>query len=374
MKTDNATIIYDPIKTAFNVIITGGTFSQRQETLSGDYDIDRTLVPLVLKPSLFVSDPNDGTSSDKTKRLINVRWYNDVAPNEAKRIANGSDFTVSSDGVLTINKNVPGAQTLNVYMSADYYDVNRQETHHFTWSKSSTTGTYTEFSPHLQIDVPNDVTINPFTVSDNPLRTITAKLMNGENELTGNVTYQWFVLSGTSYVPVTTDYVFCHSVAGGSLVVDLTCIGSAKFKIVAYHNNFNSDQFKRSEIFQIKRVYQGWDFTEKITAGKYLRSDTANIIATATITTKQLGVLSDPLKYFAIRHYFFFAGQQDKKIEVGKLDIATLPRDIAGTDRKSSPIVGANVFPLTERRPIVYNNNILTYNGMALTVQLPEGE
>ena len=74
MKTASAYILYTPLDISLLMLEVGGNTTQNKSNVTGEFDPDRTLFPLVLRPSLVIKDPDhvldDG---DHTKKL--VYWY-----------------------------------------------------------------------------------------------------------------------------------------------------------------------------------------------------------------------------------------------------------------------------------------------------------
>lgn len=103
MKTASAYILYQPLSVSLFMDEVGGSSTQRKNNVNGEFDPDRTLFPLILRPRLIIKDPDhvlqDG---DQTSSLIDTRWY--IGSNESgTRITKDtSGFTLGTYGELSV--------------------------------------------------------------------------------------------------------------------------------------------------------------------------------------------------------------------------------------------------------------------------------
>ena len=120
MKTATAYIIYDPLTITFSMVEVGGSSVQRKDSLSGSFDPDRSLFPLVLRPHLEIQDPNHIlTDGDHTDKLIDCRWYIGTNDTGSRIYSDTQGFTPGANGELSVFRNVEPATPLNLYFSCE---------------------------------------------------------------------------------------------------------------------------------------------------------------------------------------------------------------------------------------------------------------
>ena len=121
--TDEAVILYEPIQTTFDVLVRGGALTQQQDMITSQYDPDRSRFPIMLEPTLMVTDPNTGRTGVEDIGLCLVNWYMVAADGTETEIT--STDTVNDDyakdgKALVIHANIPAGQVQAVAVKVQY--------------------------------------------------------------------------------------------------------------------------------------------------------------------------------------------------------------------------------------------------------------
>ena len=100
-KQRNIAVVYDAVSISKDIEVIGGSLNQNYYAESATYIPNRYVTPLVLKPIIYVADPNkvieDG---NKNEELLTCEWFEND-----KKIISGDDYKINKDNSLTVFKN-----------------------------------------------------------------------------------------------------------------------------------------------------------------------------------------------------------------------------------------------------------------------------
>lgn len=372
MKTASAYILYTPLDISLLMLEVGGNTTQNKSNVTGEFDPDRTLFPLVLRPSLVIKDPDhvldDG---DHTKKLIDNRWY--IGTNEnGSRITKDTDgFVLGQYGELTVKRNVEPSVPLSLFFTCAYIDSRTQNTFRKSFLVTLTTNLTTELNLSLEIDAARKMPISPFkSVST---RTIKATFRNGENIVAdADAVYLWKVRDSVTRQlrAITADDLFYVSgLNTKALTIDRRFIDKELIQLEAYHRADNRRKvYVQTKIF---RWYGQWDEREVITRGKFVRPDTSEIEVRAFVDSPK-GQIIDPQNYFDMTHIFTTNEKGAPQTVIGYGETVVVPASIVGKDPNVRPVFGVEVFERTALRPMMINGKAVVINGKIATISIPK--
>lgn len=119
---------YKPLDKSVSLRIVSGSTMQQYNATTGEYVPDHTLVPLVIQPDVYISDP-DGiiTAGLKNAQLTDVIWY-EGSVSEGNSLTGNSSYTIDTSasatrGRLTVKKNIPEGEQLTLIFTAKFLDT-----------------------------------------------------------------------------------------------------------------------------------------------------------------------------------------------------------------------------------------------------------
>lgn len=371
MKTTSGYILFNPLSVALFLDEIGGSTSQRKSNVSGEFDPDRTLFPLVLRPRLVVKDPdhvlNDG---EHTINLIDTRWYIGSSENGTRITKDTEGLSIGENGELSVSRNVEPAVPLNLFFTCGYIDTRTKKTFRKTYLVTLTTTQATELNLSIEIDAARKMPVSPFKNQTN--RVITATFRNGQETIADNkAVYLWKVQDKISKQlrTITADDLFYVSGQGTkSITIDRRFIDKELIQVEAYHvADPGRIVHAHTKIF---RWYGQWDERVAITRGKFIRPDTREIEVVAIVDTPR-GQVTDPADYYDITHIFTTneAGAPERVIGYGERVV--VPASIAGKDPNVIPVFGVEVKERTALRACTVNGKVAMINGKITCLQIP---
>jgi putative uncharacterized protein (fragment) len=372
MKTASAYILYQPLSVSLFMDEVGGSTTQRKNNVNGEFDPDRTLFPLVLRPRLIIKDPDhllqDG---DQTSGLIDTRWY--IGSNESgPRITKDtSGFTLGAYGELSVKRNVEPSTPLNLYFTCAFIDARTQKTFRKTYLVTLTTAQSTELNLSIEIDAARKMPVNPF--KSQARRTLTATFRNGQETIADSkAVYLWKVRDSTTRQlrAITADDLFYVSGQGTkSLVIDRRFVDKELVQVEACHTSDPTRKvYAQTKMF---RWYGQWDEREVITRGKFIRPDT-NEIEVRTYVDTPKGQVSTPENYFDITHIFTTNEKGALEKVIGYGESVVVPASIAGKDPNVIPVFGTEVKERTALRACLVSGKKALINGKIMCIQIPK--
>lgn len=205
-KTKRIGIVYDPLNISTTMVVRGGSLTQTHCAETGEYIPDRSLTPLVIRPEVYVNDPN-GIMANGKVALTGILWYeipqdmvgqitdSSYLTGELSRylITNQTDgYSVAQDGTLTVTKNIPYLEPKVLVFTASYPDTRSGKILHIQATSTLSTVSLAA-AASLSLDKPASFVFNPIT--DAGVRTIKATfLLGGKTPDSGQckVAYWWY--------------------------------------------------------------------------------------------------------------------------------------------------------------------------------------
>ncbi len=369
IQTDEAIIIYDALVTVFDVPNIGGALTQRKNSFTGEFTVDRTICPMSLTPTITVKDPNlDDETSDQTSLLV-TSWFFVTQENGAEVETpignNTSDDIYYSGKNLMVERNVEAGDIVIIRLKAVYYNPHTTEPMHFTRDFTLSTTTYLMYNPAIAVDIPNYSTVSPFhliddgSASDNHLRTVTAKFFSGSQDISTNsrLVFTWEKKDGSSYRAIAATDVEVVSISGRQMVLDLTCVGRVKYRVTAYHQDFDAADYRKSYTFTVNRQMSGFTLKPVVVRGKLLKLNVTESEAEAQLSVNSNAV-DNPGKFFTFYWTFY---RQNGTSREGTTFLGTGPsvkagRSLSGYDKTKRPTFQMESHPLSEYRLLVDDN------------------
>lgn len=243
----------EPLSINAEINIISGNPVQTYNEDTSEYEPDRTLVPLVLMPSVYAYDPESETSSERT--VTSVEWYDGVPKSDKSNlISDGTDYELGDgteegipNGALVVNKNIPTSTPKEIYAIFYFTDTRYNKSIEVERSiKLYSTMYYSNNYSLRIIDQPATWTINPLNeVADTTtgawLHTITAQLYKGKDAVEdAHAAYWWQIFKDGEWVEVTADdidfFLECKDSSGNftkTLKFDARMITNVSFRCVA---------------------------------------------------------------------------------------------------------------------------------------------
>lgn len=362
--TEEAVILYDPIKTAFDVLPVGGMLGQRQNTITGEYSPDRDITPMVLSPSLQVIDPNitEGSQVSDETNMLTIAWYLVTTENGSEletEIADVYDPEAQSHATyekygkgLMINANVPAGSTVHLRLRAGYVNQNTNEP--LDWKRDFflKTEPYVEFNPAIEVNIPNYSIVNPITLNaDNKMLPVTAKFFAGTQDITSNakVTFLWEKLEGTAYRAIRATDVEVVSVVRNVMTLNQECIGRCKYRATAWHTDYSAAEHRRSYLMTLNRQFSGVTPQLRIIRGKFLKSNISESEAQLVVSVNSHEI-SNPEDFFRAKWglYKQRGAAQEGSVDLGWGNSVTVGRSKTGYDRTRVPTFRMEAHTLSE--------------------------
>lgn len=257
--SDEAVILYEPIQTTFDVHVIGGSITQQQDMFTGQYDPDRSRFPIMLVPSLLVTDPNTGRKGVEDIDLCLVNWYLVAANGTETEITStdaiNDDYAIDGKS-LVIHANIAAGQVQSVAVQVQYPNASLGNNMKFRRKFTLSTSAMASFDPMLSLDIPNLATVNPLHLGDAVTRTVTASFFAGKQDISthAKVVYVWEIWGGSAYRAITAEDVEVDSVSTRSVVIGgvattvqyrtivlrLECIKQLKIRCTAYHADIDA--------------------------------------------------------------------------------------------------------------------------------------
>lgn len=369
MKTASAILLYNPLSFAFSMLEIGGSLSQKRDGITGEYSPDRTITPMVLRPSLSIEDP-DGVlaNGDYTSSLIDTRWYIGSI-NENNRITQSTPgYSIGLNGELSVAVNVQPSSPLTLFFSWAYLDPRRNEAIRRTEVITLTSVSTVDLNLSIEIDIPRMFDISPFKTSNE--RTITATLKNGDTLVDDqSAIYEWLVLENGSFRKINiNDMFYVNGQDTKSITIDKRFIDKESIMVRGSHIVDNTKVVTSQA--KIRRNYGQWDEQISITRGKYIRPNTTETEVEVWVEGSK-GIISNPTKYFDIGIFFKKSSTGDLWRNIAHGTNTILSSKEVGTDSSVKGVFGTKVRELSALRPAVINGNRVLINGKTLCLQVP---
>lgn len=205
-KTKRIGIIYDPLNLSTTMVVRGGSLTQTHSAETGEYIPDRSLTPLVIRPEVYVNDPNGVIETGKIE-LTGILWYeipqdmlgqikdDSYITGELSRFlitGQTSGYSVAQDGTLTVSKNIDYLEPKVLVFTASYPDTRSGKVLRIQATATLSAVSLME-AASLSLDKPASFVFNPIT--DAGVRTIKATFLLGgkaPDSKRCKVAYWWY--------------------------------------------------------------------------------------------------------------------------------------------------------------------------------------
>lgn len=362
--TEEAVILYDPIKTVFDVQPIGGKVGQRQNTITGEYSPDRGVTPMLLSPSLQVIDPNitEGSQASDETHMLTIAWYVVTSENGSEleteiadvydpEAQSHADYEKYGKGLL-VNANIPAGNPVHLRLKAGYVNQNTSEPLEWKRDFFLTTEPYVEFNPAIEVNIPNYSIVNPITLTEaNKMLAVTAKFFAGTRDISSNakVTFLWEKLEGTTYRAIAATDVEVVSVVRNVMTLNQKCIGRCKYRVTAWHTDYSAAEHRRSYLMTLNRQFSGVTPQLRITRGKFLKSNISESEAQLVVSVNSHEI-SNPEDFFRVKWglYKQHGSSQEGNVELGWGNSVTADRSKTGYDKTRVPTFRMEVHTLSE--------------------------
>lgn len=311
IKGNSGRVVYAPLNYIFQMIPLGGTLIQKYDAISYSYIPDRGLTPLVLKPQLLISDPDNVISTgDYTSELVNASWTitsigGETVPSALPGHHHVTNYAVDNNTkTITIFINVDAGDIYHVKFSADYLDRRRNETSHFEWEGKLTTMEQTYHNVTLDTGRwRSKMLLSPFKSWGQ--FAIPVQLKNGDADIANSdCSYQWewydseneeweddftdepWYVSGAQTKQITVDQEYIQDVL-------------LRVKATAYGDVRTLQQF----VTRLRRWYGQWEEDVEFQTGKYIFKDTNMVVLEGKVTNRRTDI-ANPLRYFDMELFF----------------------------------------------------------------------
>ncbi len=211
-----ASVHSDPLSFVAGIEILSGNAAQTFNRDIGEHVPDRQLVPLVLMPSVSVSDPENRMTG--AAAIATAEWY-EGAPKADKTnlIAAGTDYELGDGTVegfpknaLKVKKNVDPDTPVELFCLFTVNDVRTNTQVSFERSVRLYTAVYDSRNYSVKLDCPKGWTVNPLAETADSagrwMHALTAQLYSGPEPVAdANAAYWWQLLDGGTWRDITDD-------------------------------------------------------------------------------------------------------------------------------------------------------------------------
>ena len=311
IKKHSGHVVYSPLSYVFQILEMGGSALQKYDATTSSYIPNRQATPLVLQPSLIVSDP-DGVlnTADYVGSLVNVNWQVTSRTERGESIiipGGGNNVNYVVDNAthrLTFRMNVEPGAVVHVKFTADFIDNRRQEVHNLLWE--------CDLGCEAQTDM--NVTLDTGrwrrSVSLVPMKHwgqfgIPVQLMNGKDPVPdARAVYQWQWWNENTHT-WSEDFSEQPWLVSGEqtkeIVVDQDYIQTVvlRVKATAFGNNATTQYW----VTRLRRWYGQFDYDVEFLQGKYIFHDSKKVVLNAWVANAK-GQIQNPCKYFDIELFF----------------------------------------------------------------------
>lgn len=315
-------VVYSPLSYVFQVLKMGGSVMQKYDATSSSFIPNRGATPLILAPSLVISDPdNIVATADYVSSMVNATWtlsLFDGTTTAALPATVGSDTNYAVNATthrLTLYRNITPEEVLHMSFTADYLDQRRGEVQHFAWE--------CDLGCEAQTDM--NVTLDTGrwhrSVLLIPMKHwgqfgIPVQLKNGKDDIPdARCVYQWQWWNETSHTWIE-DFSECAWYVSGAqtkeIVVDQDYIQKVILRVRA--TAFGKSATTQYWTTRMRRWYGQFDYDVEFLQGKYIFHDTDMVALNAWVANSK-GQINQPCRFFDIE--LFLAVGSDEFVSVG---------------------------------------------------------
>ena len=300
-KEKTINIVYDAVSISKGIEVISGTMLQNFYVDSQSYIPDRFVTPTIIKPKVYITDPNNIISSgDKTEELSNCTWY----LNNIKIDKNNTEFKLNEDNSLTIYKN--SETDFKLSYKAEWLDKRKKQiiTIEEDIISVSILLAENEGEPKISVDRPQNWIHNPLKGEDK--ETITALVGMSTGLVESKVLWSKIV-AGVPQEITSKDLFYVSGQRTKSLVVDTSYIPDNM--IIRAGNLPKKEQIGPTVVkgnyhtdIKFIRQYPSSLYVE-IIAPNRIKDSVENKIKAKVLIGYKGGIIENPSKYFNIKWY-----------------------------------------------------------------------
>lgn len=291
-------INYKPLDKSVTLSPIGGSTVQQYNATVNEYVPDYTLVPLVVQPSVSITDP-DGIipAGIKNSSLTDINWYENKVDASTLIASSNVDYLIdrtSTDnkrGRITVKKNIPEVG-LTLIFTAKFIDTRTGMGVPLQDAITLTSQSAVESSERLVETYPLGKRIYP-TTGRKGLK-IRCPLMNDAQKV-GTAIYRWQQKKAGSYENITEGQSGITGVATDELWIPVGLIcENVYFKTIVT----NGDRiYEKEHVLSVG--YEAFEVDIILPGNGQITPGVEQIVAKAKITTAA-GVVSSPGDYFTL--------------------------------------------------------------------------
>ena len=375
LKKNTGRVVYSPLSYIFQVLEMGGSAMQKYDATTSSFIPNRQATPLVLLPSLIISDP-DGivATADYVTQMKSVAWtltINDgtsTMPLPATSSGTTNYIIDPTTHKLTVKTNLYPGGVIHVKFFGKYIDTRRNEVQEFQWEK--------DLGCEAQTDM--NVTLDAGRWRHNvhllPMKHwgqfgIPVQLRNGKDSIPDAkcvYQWQWWNESTRSWSEDFSEQPWLvRGEKSKEIVVDQDFIQKLilRVKATAFGNNATTQYWTT----RLRRWYGQFDYDVEFLRGKYIFHDSNIVVLNAWVATAK-GQLSNPCKYFDIELFFAIGANGFERVGYG--EEAIIQRNNL---QLGQPRAGILCRELSAMRAIALDNGSLlcTDDGQPIFAQFP---
>ena len=363
-----AIVHVDPLSLSAEIEVLSGNAVQVFNRDTQEYMPDRTLVPVIMLPSINVIDPHN--IQNGKQELTGVEWYHGSPKGDgSNRITDSVDFEIGTGEVegfpkysLKVKKNVDPNSPEEIFAIAIFTDKRRNIEVRVERSKKIYTAYYDAQNYSVKLDTPPSWTINPLSVKPDSegywKHTINAQLYSGKQPVVdGNAAYWWEIYENGVWRTVTDDdtaiWIDCKDEAGNftrSLTFDARLMPrTTAFRArAAYYEGVRPESPLSDELQVISSVKMEMPKSLSIdtiqTKGSRMKMDMSNPVGYEVIISYNKGIVDESKDHlFNIEWYAQSDEPGSREVLIGKgRRVEFIPKD-KGFNPKYSVVTYANV-------------------------------
>lgn len=375
LKKNTGRVVYSPLSYIFQVLEMGGSAMQKYDATTSSFIPNRQATPLVLLPSLIISDPNGiVATADYVTQMKSVAWtltINDgtsTVPLPATSSGTTNYIIDPTTHKLTVKTNLYPGGVIHVKFFGKYIDTRRNEVQEFQWEK--------DLGCEAQTDM--NVTLDAGRWRHNvhllPMKHwgqfgIPVQLRNGKDAIPDAkcvYQWQWWNESTRSWSEDFSEQPWLvRGEKSKEIVVDQDFIQKLvlRVKATAFGNNATTQYWTT----RLRRWYGQFDYDVEFLRGKYIFHDSNIVVLNAWVATAK-GQLSNPCKYFDIELFFAIGANGFESVGYG--EEAIIQRNDL---QQGQPRAGILCRELSAMRAIALDNDSLlcTDDGQPIFAQFP---
>lgn len=326
IKQNSGRVVYSPLSYIFQILEMGGSILQKYDATSGAFVPNRQATPLVLQPSLVISDPDGVVSTaDYVAQMNSVVWTltavnHGVVSSLPATIPGGDTFYRIDDNSkrLTVYYNVQPHEVIHVSFYGKFTDTRRGEVQEFQWEKDLVCEAQTDMNVTLDAGQWGG-SVSLFPMKSMGEFSIPVQLRNGKDAIPdANCSYQWqwwnettrlwiedfseqpWLVSGEQTKRITVDQDFIQKVV-------------LRVKAVAFGKTENALYW----VTKLVRRYGQYEYNVEFLRGKYIFHDTNIVVLNAWVANAK-GIISNPCRYFDMELFFAIGNGDFESVGYGE--------------------------------------------------------